>query len=175
MTQTAADSLQDELVRRHHRAAVNAVVGMLALTLLQVALAFAGLVPAPPPFIADPMLAAALRITIVLFGLGAVALRRTKFSAMRLQDIAALQGADGLLATLRSTTILVALVGGAITLMGFVITMLTRNEYDMLYTGLAAAAVLLYCYPRRAAWQRVLQISQQAGEIQGSSAKGTIA
>jgi hypothetical protein len=59
--------------------------------------------------------------------------------------------------------------------MGFVITMLTRNEYDMLYTGLAAAAVLLYCYPRRAAWQRVLQISQQAGEIQGSSAKGTIA
>src|SRR5215210_9373424 len=126
MTQ-AVDNTQEELKRRH-RAAVMVVVGFIVLTLVLLAVAFAG-----KDFIyrgGDPALVWALWIAIVVFALGSLTLRRTKFSAMRLQDIAALRGISGLLKTLQGTTIQVACLGLAIALMGFIGTMLTNNEYE---------------------------------------------
>jgi hypothetical protein len=168
------ESIDDELARRHRMAAMT-VVSMLGLTLLLVALAFAGVLdfPARP---ADPFLKGALSIGIVLFGFGAVTLRRTRFASARLQDIAALRGASGLLATLQNTTMLVALAGGAIALMGFVITMNSGDEFDMVRLGLIAVAVLLYAYPRRSAWQRVVDSTRTMNsELQQPPAKGTVA
>ena len=62
-----------------------------------------------------------LWIAVLVFGLGAFVLRRTRFAAMRLKDIAALKGISGLLKTLQDTTIQIAFIGGAIALMGFII------------------------------------------------------
>jgi len=95
-------------------------------------------------------------IAIVVFGLGAFVLRRTKFAAMRLKDIAAIRGVSGLLKTLQDTTIQVASIGGAIALMGFVWTMLTGDWTNMLRSGGVSAIVLIYCFPFRGAWQRVV-------------------
>ena len=97
-----------------------------------------------------------LWIAILVFGLGAFVVRRTKFAAMRLQDIAAVQGVSGLLKTLQDTTIQVASIGGAIALMGFMITILRGDWTDMLRAGGVAAIVLVYSYPFRSAWQRVV-------------------
>lgn len=154
--------MRDELVRRH-RAAATTVIACAGLTLLLSALVFAEVRFALPASFFDPTLAGALWIAILLFGLGAVALRRTRFSAMRLQDIAALRGAPGLLAALQNTTVLVALLGGAIALMGFVIAMITGDQWAMLRAAPIALAVLLYCYPRRAAWRRMVEANQTAG------------
>lgn len=173
MTQIVESSHDD--LTRYHRKAVRVVKGMFTLTLLLTALAFAGVRLAPLPGLSDPAIAIALWISILVFGLGAVALRRTRFAAMRLQDIASLEGTLGLLATLQKTTVLVALLGGAIALMGFIITMMTSERLDMLRAGLIAIAVLLYCYPRRAAWQRVVQATQQPDGLTTSAAKGKIA
>ena len=98
----------------------------------------------------------AVRITILIFGLGAVALRRTKFAAMRLQDIGALKGASGLLITLQRTTLQVAGLGAVIALVGFIATLMTANDFYAYGAGLVAVAVLLYCYPTRTSWDRAL-------------------
>ena len=104
----------------------------------------------------DPAIVMGLWITILVFGLGAFVLRRTKFAAMRLKDIAAVRGASALLKTLQDTTIQVASIGGAIALMGFIITILTGDWIDMLRASGVSAIVLIYCYPFRSAWQRAV-------------------
>jgi predicted lysophospholipase L1 biosynthesis ABC-type transport system permease subunit len=168
----AVENTQDELKRRH-RAAVTVVAGFIVLTLVLSAVAFVG-----KDFIyrsGDPTLIGALWIAIVLFAVGSLALRRTKFAAMRLQDIAALRGISGLLKTLQATTVQVACLGGAVALMGFIITMLTGDPKDMLRAAGVALIVLLYCYPRRNAWQRVVRGIEQTGDANAPPAKGSVA
>jgi hypothetical protein len=97
-----------------------------------------------------------LWIAVLVFGLGAFVIRRTRFTPMRLQDIAALKGISGLLKTLQNTTIQIAGIGGAIALMGFVITIMTGDWTHMLRAGGVAAIVLVYCFPFRSAWERVV-------------------
>ena len=95
---------------------------------------------------------------------------------MRLQDIAALRGISGLLATLRNTTIQIAFIGGAIALMGFMAMIMTHNEYHMLRAGGVAAIVLISAYPQRSAWQRLVRaIEKESGNADDSPAKGIVA
>lgn len=105
----------------------------------------------------NPSVDIALRITILIFGLGAIALRRTRFATMRLQDIGALAGASGLLRTLEKTTIQVALIGAAISAMGFFSTILTGNDFYTYGATLVAIFVMLYCFPTRTSWRRTLE------------------
>jgi peptidoglycan/LPS O-acetylase OafA/YrhL len=168
MAQT--ESIQAELARRHRTAAM--VTGaLLGLTIALCAIAFVYSESLHRP--GDPSLAMALWIAIFIFGLGSFVLRRTRFQSARLQDIAGLRGLSGLLAALQSTTIQVALIGGAIALMGFLVMIMTGNRYDMLRAGGVAAIVLLYVYPQRSAWQRLVRaIEQQSGDADAASEKG---
>jgi hypothetical protein len=172
MEQTS-ESIQAELARRHRTAAM--IVGaLLGLTIALIGIAFAASESLHRP--GDPSLAMALWIAILIFGLGSFVLRRTRLQGMRLQDIAALRGLSGLLATLQGTTIQVAFIGGAIALMGFVVMIMTGNKYDMLRAGGVAIIVLLYSYPQRASWQRVVRaIEQQSGNADEPPAKGIVA
>ena len=172
MSQTN-ESIQAELARRHRTAAM--VVGaLLGLTIALCAIAFVSAESLYRP--GDPSLAMALWIAILIFGLGSFVLRRTRFQSARLQDIAALRGISGLLASLQSTTIQIAFIGGAIALMGFMVMIMTGNKFDMLRAGGVAAIVLLYAYPQRSAWQRLVRaIEQQSGDADGASEKGIVA
>lgn len=168
----SVDSTQGELERR--RAAAVRVVSVVFMSTL--GLGALALVIAPRlSFNSSPLAANSLLFVILFFGLGAVVFRRTRFSAMRLQDIAALRGASGLLATLERTTIYVALIGGGIAVMGFIFSLMTGDGTNMLYPGVIAVAVLLYCYPRRAAWQSVVRALAQGDSDPVRAAKGTIA
>jgi hypothetical protein len=171
----SGSSVDGELERRH-RAAVLTIYAMLALTVLLAALSLAGVLSEAAGF--DPLIDGALRIAVVFFGLGAVAVRRAMFSGTRLQAIASLRGPSGLLAHLQKTTMIVAALGGAIALMGFVLTLI-RDAADetpaMLWIGLIAVAVLLYAFPRRTAWRRVLELARKGEVADESSAKGTLA
>jgi len=147
---------------------------LVTFALALVALAFAGVrLPLPASFLV-PTLYGTLWIVVLFFGFGAVALRRTRSQTARLQDIAALRGTSGLLASLAKTATLIALVGGAIAVVGFLIFLGWRDPLDMLKAGVVSIAVLLYGYPRRESWRRVVEASQQPGGLVGSSpAKGT--
>jgi len=146
-------SLQDELARRH-RAASFTVAGFLILALVLLLLAYLAHQSIFRP--ADPAITMGLWIAILVFGLGAFILRRTKFAPLRLKDIFAVRGPSALLKTLQGTTIECAAIGGAIALMGFIITIRTGDWTDMLRATGVSLVVLIYCYPFRSAWERAL-------------------
>ncbi|HEV8429077.1 MAG TPA: hypothetical protein VGQ41_14345 [Pyrinomonadaceae bacterium] len=144
---------QAELARRH-KAASTTVIGLLVATVLLSVLAFLG-----RPYFTEkpnPPLDIAVRILILMLGLGAVAWRRTKFQAMRLQDIVGLAGVTGLLKTLEKTTLQIALLGAAIAATGFVSTLMTGNERYSYWAGAIAVIVFIYCYPTKSSWLRTL-------------------
>ena len=149
------------------------VAAFFVLTVILIAIAFLAInVIARVGYTKLP---SALWIAILIFGLGAFVFRRTKFNPMRLQDIAGVRGASGLLQTLESTTIQVACLAGAIALLGFVITIFTGNEYDMLRAGGVAMIVLIYCYPSRSSWERVMHGIEVFGNADDVPAKGPTA
>ena len=129
------------------------IVGFLVLDLALLVLAYFAAEKLFRPN--DPSLIMGLWIAILVFGLGAFVLRRTRFAAMRLKDIAALKGMSGLLKSLHDTTIQIAFIGGAIALMGFIVTILTGDWMSMLRAAGVSAIVLIYGYPFRSAWERV--------------------
>jgi hypothetical protein len=142
----------NELSRRH-RTATMFIVGFLILDIVLLALAYFAADRLFRP--RDPSLIMALWLAILVFGLGAFVLRRTRFAAMRLKDIAALKGMSGLLKSLQDTTIQVACIGGAIGLMGFMLVILSGDWTFTLRAIGVSAIVLIYGYPFRSAWQRV--------------------
>jgi hypothetical protein len=149
----------NELARRH-RTAVVVVVGFLILDLLFLVTTYFAAAALYRP--RDPSLVMGLWVAILVFGLGAFVIRRTKFAAMRLKDIAAVKGVSALLKTLQKTTIQLASIGGAIALMGFMITILTGDWTNMVRAAGVAAIVLVYGYPFRSAWERVvIQLSRE--------------
>jgi hypothetical protein len=99
----------------------------------------------------------AVLITILIFGFGAIAFRRTKFATMRLQDIGALQGPTGLLISLQRTTLLVALIGAMIAIIGALASVYMGDPSYTYRAGAVAAGVLLYCYPVRTSWEQAIQ------------------
>lgn len=153
------DVAADELDNRY-RVALLTVVGMLALTVLLIVLAYTDVLPKLPSSLNNPPTRGTIWITILVCGLGVVALRRTSFAAIRLRDIAAVKGVSQLLATLQKTTMLVALIGGLIALLGYLLAAMTDDATNMRNAGIIALAVLFYCFPRRSAWQRVVQVTQ---------------
>jgi FtsH-binding integral membrane protein len=130
------------------------VLGLLVATVLLSVLAFL----AKPYFTEKPnvVLDMAVRIVILVLGLGAVVWRRTKFQTMRLQDVAGLAGVTGLLKTLEKTTIQLALLGAAIATIGFIATLMTGNERYTYWAGAIAVIVFVYCYPTRQSWLKAL-------------------
>jgi hypothetical protein len=145
-------SVSDELSRRH-RTATRFVIGFLILDVVLLLIAYLAANRLFRP--RDPSLVMGLWIVILVFGLGAFVLRRTKFAAMRLKDIAALNGMSGLLKTLQDTTVQVACIGGAIGLMGFMLVILSGDWTFTLRAIGISIIVLMYGYPFRSAWERV--------------------
>jgi hypothetical protein len=153
MTSNSAN-LQNELARRHRTAALT-VYGILALNLALIAVAYFATDRIYRP--GAPSTVMGLWIAVLVFGLGAFVIRRTRFAAMRLKDIAALRGTSGLLKTLQGTTVQIACIAGAIALMGFVITILMGDWTNMLRAAGVSVIILIYCFPFRASWQRAVQ------------------
>ena len=143
-----------EELRQRHRSAAIVVIAFLLLDLVLLAIAYFGVASLYRS--GHPSTIMGLWISILVFGLGAFVLRRTKFAAPRLKDIAAVKGTSALLKTLQDTTIQVASIGGAIALMGFMVMILTGDWTNMLRAAGVAAIVLIYAYPFRSAWQRVV-------------------
>ena len=155
-TQNALSAdVQAELNRRH-KSTKTTVLSLLVAVILLCVLAFLSkrfVTPTSNPSALDGV----LRVSVVILGLGAIALRRTRFAKMRLQDIGGLQGPTGLLITLQRTTQFVAFIGISIALIGFVTTVLTGIAGYTYLAGVVALAVLLYGYPVRRAWEQAVR------------------
>ena len=148
------DSVESELLSRH-KAAARTVIGLLIGTVLLCLIAYLSKRFVTPQN--NPSLDIGVRITIMIFGLGSIVLRRTRFATMRLQDIGALGGPSALLRTLEKTTLQVALIGAVLSVLGFVATLMTGNDFYTYGAGIIAIVVLLYCYPTKTSWIRTIQ------------------
>lgn len=169
-----AEQSASELARRH-RAAATFVSALITLALALIASAYAGLRPPLRVGFINQTIYFALSIVILFAGLGAIALRRMRFGALRLQAVAEAKGTSALIATLYKTTVLVASFSIVIALIGYVQFMRSLEPWDMLKAGVIAIAILLYAYPRRAAWQRTLEAVETPGGLaeEAPTAKGT--
>ena len=154
MSEQLSGNTHTELVRRY-RTAVRVARVSLALTVSLSAAAFLGRSHFPQQ--ENPQLEMAVKISILVCGLGSMVLRRIRFSSVRLQHIAALKGIQGLLVTLERTTIQVALLGSAIALFGFTATLMTGNDFYSYGAGLVGLVVLLNCYPKLESWQQTTE------------------
>jgi peptidoglycan/LPS O-acetylase OafA/YrhL len=143
-----------DLVQRH-RTTSRIIQALLVLTLLLILVAFLG--KSRFGNTSTSSLDIPVKITIVIFGLGAVALRRTRFSAMRLQDLGALGIPTALLKTMEKTTIQLGVLAGLLVITGFIATILTSNDFYTYGAGLIAVVVLLYAYPTRSSWERIIR------------------
>ena len=76
---------------------------------------------------------------------------------MRLQLFGALGGASALLKTLEKTTLQVALIGAVLSVLGFVATLITANDFYTYGASPIALVILLYCYPTKTSWIRTIQ------------------
>lgn len=150
----SANEIQAELTRRHKTAAAI-VRTLLVVTVVFSLVAF--LARSHLRHQENEALDRALRITILILGLGSVLLRRTRFSETRLQDTVALKGVAGLLGTLAATSLQVALLGAVMTTFGFIATLMTGNEFYSYGTGVVGFVVLLYGYPARSSWEQAVQ------------------
>ena len=152
---TPAQAVQTELERSHRKASTLVLI-FFVLDVVLITIAYFAVDRLYRP--GAPSTIMGLWIAVLVFGLGAFVLRRTRFATMRLKDIAALKGVSGLLKTLQDTTIQIAFIGGAIALMGFLITILEGEWKDMLRAGGVSAIVLIYSYPFRNSWQRTVRM-----------------
>ena len=148
--------VQAELIRRH-KSTVTTVSSLLVAVVLLSVLAYASQKFLTP--LNSPSLDMFFRIVIPILGLGAIALRRTRLAKMRLQDIAALRGQSGLLATLQKTALLMAVIGIAVALIGFVCTLMTGQVWYTYTAAVVALAILLfYGYPLLPSWEQAVQL-----------------
>lgn len=144
---------QAELVRRQ-KAAATTILGLFVATILLSVVAFLG-----RPFFTkqeNQPLDMAVRIVLLVLGLGAVVWRRNKLSSMRLRDIVGINGVSGLLRTLEKTTIQVGLIGAAVAAIGFIATLITGNERYTYGAGTIALIIFISCYPIKSSWLRTL-------------------
>lgn len=146
--------IQSELERRHKSAAM-VVFFFFVLDVALVLLAYFAAERIFRPM--NPQIAFGLWLVILAMGLGVFVLRRTRFSAMRLQDVAAVNGTSALLRTLQGTTIQIASIAGAIGLLGFIVTIIRGDWTDMLRAAGVSVIVLMYCYPFKSAWHRTVR------------------
>ncbi len=168
MSSPLAPEVKDELARRH-TATARTVLALLIGVLLLCVVGYLSKKFLTPQN--NPSLDMAVRISILILGLSSIALRRTKFSAMRLQDIAGLQGPIGLLATLQKTTVYVALLACVIALIGFAGTLFTGNDFYTFAAGVVAIAVLLYAYPVRRSWEVAMMRFASTDDLPESRSK----
>ena len=98
-----------------------------------------------------------LWIVALVIAIGAFLLRRVLFAPSALRDAATLKGASGVLQSLQSKTILLAALGEAVAVIGFVITLSSGDIFDMLRAFAVALIVLFVSFPRKSAWLRVAE------------------
>jgi len=152
MKQTYDEKLKELSIR--HKTAAMAIGGFFGLTVSLIGIAFAiGRRFYRPD---DSQLPVILWGAILTLSFAAIFLKRMRLSGSRLHDISVLRGVSGMLKDMQNTTITLASIGGAIALLGFIVMIRTGNEYDMLRSGLVAIGVLVYSYPQKSAWLRVV-------------------
>ncbi len=92
-----------------------------------------------------------------------IILRRFRFSPKSLKSIAVTQGISNLLSNLQTSTILLGSLGSAISVIGFVISLITHDPLDMVRAAIVSIIVLLMVFPRKSTWNNLVNSLSKSG------------
>jgi hypothetical protein len=159
MNQASENTLQN-LQKRYRTTAIIILAQIFtALVLIAIAWFF--------PFNANsnipPSSVTALWVAVIFIALGSFVLRRALFSWEKLKNTALLKGISGLIASLQMNAIILSAFGELIAIIGFVITVLSGNRFEMLRAGVVALIVFLINFPRQTIWEKIVANLEEFG------------
>lgn len=97
-----------------------------------------------------------LWLVILFLAIGTFILRRALFNWGRLTNIAVLKGIPGLIQTLQTNAILLGSLGELIAIIGFLLTILSGDKWEMFRAGAVALIVFLANFPRKTTWRKIV-------------------
>lgn len=103
----------------------------------------------------------------LFLALGSILLRRLQLGPARLEAVAAARGPEAVARHILNWTIICAVIGEAIGVLGLVLTVIIGEPDHVLRLGAVALLVVLINYPRRSAWDRT--ITHFASKSNGTS------
>ena len=98
----------------------------------------------------------ALWITILAIAIAVFLLRRVLFNPNALRDTATIGGAGALLKSLQTKTIVLAALGEIVAILGFVISLMSGNYFDMLRAAAVTLILFFINLPLKSVWQRLV-------------------
>lgn len=150
--QPSSASPHEPLVRAAHRTASIIVAAFAASMLMYVAVGVA-LVREE---LAESRLPIPFYAATLFLALGSIAFRRTQLRALRLEVVAGLRGVEGLIKHLVQVTVVSAALGEAIGLLALLVSFFGGGRDHVITLGVVGLLVVLYNFPRRAAWQKTI-------------------
>jgi len=145
--------IQAELEKRY-QATAFVIAGQIALTIIFLIVAWIVAPSSQNVFSSNKLMP--FWIGALFIAIGTFVLRRVLFRWDRLRDIVLLKGVSGLLQNLQKNAILLGAMAELIALIGFVITFLSGNPYEMLRAGAIALVVFLINFPRKSVWKKIV-------------------
>lgn len=147
-----AEAYRNELGKRYQTAAFL-VFGLMISALILFGLVW--LIPVRPENSLDPQTRMTLWVSALFLALGTFILRRMLYRWERLKDISVLKGIPGVLKTLQITAVLLAVMAFFVTVIGFVITFLNGDNFEMIRALIISLVVFIINFPRRAVWKKI--------------------
>ncbi|HKP85103.1 MAG TPA: hypothetical protein VJZ26_03340 [Blastocatellia bacterium] len=151
----ANPSTADSRVRAAHRAASRVVLAFAACIVLETAIGLY-VVNSRPVRVTPTQSPYPFYVGAVFLALGSIAYRRAQMRRLRLEVIAGLRGVGGLIKHLFQVTIVSAAMAEAIGVLAILVGLFSGEQTDVIRFGVVALVVELFTYPRRQAWQRVV-------------------
>jgi hypothetical protein len=153
MTQIVGN--ESNLLETKHRATAMVVV---AFFLIVIGLVVLVLIAGDSLNISFPQNNLTILWTVILvLAIGSFILRRFLFAPASLRNILVLKGKNSLLSRLQLNTLILAFISQVIAIIGFIISVSSGDNFDMLRAAFVAVIVLFISFPRKSAWQRVYQ------------------
>ena len=148
----SAETYRNEREKRYQTAAFL-VFGLMISALILFGLVW--LIPVRPENSLDPQTRMTLWVSALFLALGTFILRRMLYRWERLKDISLLKGIPGVLKTLQITAVLLAVMAFFVTVIGFVITFLNGDKFEMIRALIISLVVFIINFPRRAVWKKI--------------------
>ncbi len=98
-----------------------------------------------------------LWVGVLFIALGGFILRRMFFNWERLKNISLLKGISGVLRTLQRNSIILSVFALLVGIIGFLISIFTGNDFDLLRAGSVALVVFLINFPRKKVWKTIIE------------------
>jgi hypothetical protein len=152
--QNSSEQINRELSNRYQTTSLI-VVGQIVATLVLIAISW--LIAPRVDLDITEQTTTALWVFIIFVAVGVFLLRRILFSWQKLKNINLTKGVNGLIATLQMHTILLGILTVVISIIGFLISVMTGNKFEMFRAGAIALVVFLIIFPRKKVWEIIVK------------------